>query len=139
MAIDLDTVRVLVGDADPDTQLLDDDSMTFAIGDISTTYAAAAAVARAIAAKFSRKVDFSLEGLRFSNSQKAKAYLELAQRLDVQSNNSDSSAIGVVITGTSLGDMNSVQQDSDRPRDLFEVGMQQDPAVRGGSDADYDA
>lgn len=134
MTIDVDTIRALVGDTDEATQLLDEDTMALIIAPYSSTYLAAAAVADAIAAKFSRKVDFSLEGLRFSNSQKAKAYLELGQRLRVQANNDDSSTIGMSITGTSRGEMQAVVSDDDRVQGLFEVGMQQDPAVRGHSD-----
>lgn len=130
MAIDLDTVRVLVGDADADTQLLDDDAMTLIIGNISTTYAAAAAVARAIAAKFSRKTDFRLDSLSFSNSQKAQAYLRLAQQLDVQANNNDSSAIGAIVTGASVAEMDAVEDNTDRVQNLFDVDMQKDPEIK---------
>ncbi len=134
MAVDIDTIRALVGDQDTATQLLDDDSITLITASFSSTYLAAAAVADAIAAKFSRKVDFSLEGLRFSNSQKATAYRDLAKVLRVQANNDDSSAIGMSITGTSRGEMQAIVDDDDRVQGLFEVGMQQDPAVRGHSD-----
>lgn len=130
MAIDIDTIRALVGDQDSATQLLDDDTIGLLTAPYSSTYLAAAAVADAIAAKFSRKVDFSLEGLRFSNSQKAVAYRDLAQRLRVQANNDDSGGIGIAITGTSVGEMKAVDANPDLIKGQFEVGMQQDPTVR---------
>jgi len=130
MAVDIDTIRALVGDQDESTQLLDDDTITLIATPYASSIAGAAAVADAIAAKFARKVDFRLEGLSFSNSQKATAYMALAQRLRVQANNDDSSNIGVVSTGTSLGEMDGVISDPDRPDNLFQIGMQQDPQVR---------
>jgi len=134
---DLDTIRVLVGDVDDgsSTLLIDDDSINLIAASYTSNISAAAAVADAIAAKFSRKVDFRLEGLSFSNSQKAKAYMALAQRLRVQANNEDSSQMGVSITGTSISEMDGVQENVDRPGSLFKVGMQQDPEVGGGNDA----
>jgi hypothetical protein len=132
MAVDIDTVRALVGDSDSDTQILDDDTMALVIGSTTSTYLAAAAVADAIAAKYARKVDFRLEGLSFSNSQKSKAYFELAARLRVQSNNEDT--LGISVDGVSIGTMEGVVANPDRPTQLFEVGMQQDPQVRGQPD-----
>jgi hypothetical protein len=131
MAVDVDKIRVLVGDDDADTQILDDDAIGLIVDGFSSDYLAAAAVADAIAARFSRKVDFRLEGLSFSNSQKAEAYLKLAQRLRVQANNEDSSTMGAVVTGVSSSDMADQRDNDDRVQNLFEVGMQQDPAVKG--------
>lgn len=134
MAIDIDTIRALVGDQDEATELLDDETIELLTAGQSSNIVGAAIVADAIAAKFSRKVDFSLEGLRFSNSQKATAYRALAQRLRVQANNEDSSAIGISVTGTSVGEMKSVNANADLVKGEFKVGMQQDPAIKGHVD-----
>lgn len=124
MAIDTELVRLLVGDADADAQLLTDDQILAIVDGYSSNRMAAAAVAEAIAAKFSRKVSFSLQGLRFENSTKADAYRLLAQRLRNEANN-ESGALGAMVTGVSVGEEASVDDDADRTPSVFKTGMQQ--------------
>lgn len=127
----IDAIRVLVGDNDAASQLLDDDSILLVTAGYSSLRLAAAAVADAIAAKFSRKVSFSLEGLRFENSTKAEAYLKLAERLRLQAASEEAGNIGISVTGISKAAMDTVSDDTDREPAVFEVGMQQDPPTRG--------
>lgn len=130
MAVDLDLVRLLIGDADPDSQLFDDDQLTLLTASYSSSTLAAAACADALAAKFSRKVTFSLEGLRFENSTKAEAYRELAQRLRSQAVLTDPGALGASVLGVSQGEMQTVDDDADREPNRFEVGMQDYPGTQ---------
>ncbi|MCC8946008.1 hypothetical protein H8A97_13085 [Bradyrhizobium sp. Arg62] len=132
MAIDLDTVRALVGDVDDgnSTLLLDDDTIELITAGFSSNYLAAAAVADAIAAKFSRSVTFSVEGLTIQNSQKAKAYLEMAQRLRSQATLNDAGGIGTPsISGTSTSHMDAIDNDIDRDPSRFKVGMSDYPGT----------
>lgn len=136
MAVDLDLVRLLIGDADPDSQLFDDDQMTLLTASYSSSTLAAAACADALAAKFSRKVTFSLEGLRFENSTKAVAYRELAQRLRAQAVLTDPGALGASVLGVSRGEMQSVADNTDREPSRFKVGMQDFPGTLPSDSSD---
>lgn len=129
MAVDADLVRLLIGDADTESQLLTDDQITALTASFSSSTLAAAACADAIAAKFSRKVSFSLEGLRFENSTKAQAYLNLAQRLRSQAALTDAGGLGASVMGVSKSEMQTVDDDTDREPSRFKTGMQEFPGT----------
>jgi len=130
MAVDFDLVRILIGDTDDSTQLLDDVQLAAVCASFSSSTLAAAACADAIAGKFSRSVTFSVEGLRIDNTAKAEAYLKLAQRLRVRAANDDEGALGVPrIPGTSLGEMAAADADTDRNEGRFKVGREDFPGT----------
>ncbi len=127
MSIDTDLVRTLVGDDDADNQLMTDDQVNRIVANYSSNYLAAAGLADAIAAKFSRKVTFSLEGLSIQNVQKADNYRKLAQRLRSQALLDDPGGLGMIVTGTSKSGMDAVEDNSDRTQTKFKVDMQKAP------------
>lgn len=130
VTVDLETVRVLVGDADPAAELITDDQLALIVDGYGSTRLAAAAVADSIAALFSRKVSFSLEGLRIENSSKAANYRALADRLRLEAEN-EPGQMGFSVLGVSVAAVEAADADDDRVPSKFEIGMQQDPQVRG--------
>ena len=129
MAVDTDLVRLLVGDADPDNQLLTDDQVTLISAQFSSSTLAAAACADALAAKFSRSVTFSVEGLSIQNSQKAANFRALAQRLRSQAVLNDPGALGASVLGVSKSEMDAVDDNLDRTPSRFKVGMSDFPGT----------
>lgn len=129
MAVDTDLVRLLVGDSDPDNQLLTDDQVTLITAQFNSSSLAAAACADALAAKFSRSVTFAVEGLSIQNSQKAANYRALAQRLRSQAVLTDDGALGASVLGISKSEMDVVDDNLDRTPSRFKVGMSDYPGT----------
>lgn len=119
-ANDRDEVRFLVGDTDTTDQLVTDEEIAYSVSDEATNYNAAAKIARAIAAKFSRKVDKSVGDLKQAYSQRVKQYLELAERLEGEAVGRTAKAYA---GGISKSDKETVEEDSDRVEPAFEIGM----------------
>jgi hypothetical protein len=129
MAVNTDLVRILIGDTDDSNQLLDDDQVALLTASFSSSTLAAAACADALAAKFSRSVTFSVEGLSIQNSQKAANYRALAQRLRAQAVLNDPGALGASVLGVSKGEMDAVDDNTDRTPSRFKVGMSDYPGT----------
>jgi hypothetical protein len=128
MTLDLSRVRLLLGD--PDGTLLDDDQLPLLIGTEVNDYLAAAICAEALAARFSRSVTFSVEGLSIQNSFKADNYRKLADRLRGMAEDAsgqDGSTIGTSVLGVSKGEMEGVTADGDREKNRFSLGMHDYP------------
>lgn len=79
-----DHVRFLVGDTDTTAQQLTDAEVTAQLTISGGALSAAAALSRALAAKYSRKIDKSIDGLSLQWSQLTKHYLDLAKQLESQ-------------------------------------------------------
>lgn len=124
-----DAVRWLVGDTDPARKLVSDEEVAYALGDVSNVHAAAALVADAIAAQFSRDSDRQVGDLKISASQKSKQYRQTARMLRRKA----SLAVSPFVGGTSVSDKNSRRDDSDRPQEAFFVGQWDNPrAIQPG-------
>ena len=79
---DIDRVRVLCGDPPGNTQVVDDSTITFFLGEYNGNYYRAAAdAAAAIAAYYAGQVDVRVGILSSSNSQKTQQFAELATSL----------------------------------------------------------
>jgi hypothetical protein len=138
MAIDPDTVRILIGDTDSSNQILTDDQLTTLIALYNDTFNAAAGCADAIAALYSGGTSVSISGLiSVEQQQKAIAYRALATRLRMQATQSQSMGAPIV-TGISQGDMDSVDSDTDRDPNRFKVGMSDFPGVQVAESNDTD-
>lgn len=91
ISTDRDKVRLLIGDTDSTDPLLYDDEVDACIAyrqmtdddgaDVTNIPAAAADAAAAIAAKFSRRFNFSEDGQSFDIAQRVSHYLSLEQSL----------------------------------------------------------
>ena len=78
---DLDAIRLMIGDTDPDDPLLYDDEVDYFIEQrtfesVCNRPAAAADCCGAIVAKYARDFDFSEDGQQFSRAQRVGHYRE---------------------------------------------------------------
>lgn len=107
-----DKVRWLVGDTDSAAPLVTDEEIAYEVGASLSIYSAAAAVARAIAAKFARAVQTSVSSLSFSNQQKYEHYVKLAEELEARAGTQTAPVVGSYVTENSP---------------IFDVGMHDNP------------
>ena len=115
-------VRFLVGDI-TEPFLLTDDQIQFALDQAAgKTYPAAAACARALAARFARDVNERFEEIWSDSSQRAKAFEQLARRLDADAKRQG--GLGMPVAGgISSADMDSVNAQTDRVKPHFRRNM----------------
>ena len=130
-------VRFLVGDTDSTDVQVQDDEITFALAQSSdNVYEAGAYGCRAIAAKYSRRVDTELDGaLSASYSDLHAHYMALAENLEAESKKQ--SGLGVKAGGLSKTDISVVRQDTDRVPPSFRRDRFRNPPNYDGS-ADYE-
>jgi hypothetical protein len=124
-----DAVRLLVGDTDTTDQQVSDEEIAFALSQTSDDiYNAGALMCRALAGKYSRLVDTSIESVSSSYSQRAKQYSELAVRLVKEGKRLGSVGLGVPVAGgMSISEMESVEDDLDRVPSAFRVDQFSNP------------
>jgi hypothetical protein len=117
----VDAVRYLVGDTDAADPLATDEEIGFALAQNTALFFQAGMVARAIAARFTRRADTSSDGLSISLSQKASQYLTLAEKLESQA-----AGAGVMpyFGGTSYADKRNTVANTDRIPSAFASGME---------------
>lgn len=122
-------VRMLAGDADTTDELLADNHYAWALAQASDgLFGAASIICKAIAAKFSRLVDTTVEGLSVSYSQRVEHYNEMAAKFEAQASRLGETIGGelignVVAGGTSVSTADGVRDNSDRVTPAFERGM----------------
>lgn len=133
---DGEKVRLMIGDTDSANALLTDEEITYFVSLGGTIYAGAVLAARAIASKFSRLADTTIESVSVSNSQKAKQYFALADQLEKQGANLSGTGGGPSATGISISAIESAENNSDRPASAFKQGMFSDPPTRSAEDDD---
>lgn len=116
----LNTVRLLVGDTEVLDKQVENEEVFFALAENgNNVYKAAAWVARAIASKYSRKVNTSLDGaLKADYSDLAKQYLELADNLDYQGKVSGAS-VGLLAGGITKSGIDAVRANTNRVEGSF--------------------
>lgn len=116
----LNTVRLLVGDTDTLDPQKDNEEITFALTENgNNVYYAGAWVARAIASKYSRKVNTELSGsLKADYSDLASQYRTLADSLEYQGKTSGAS-VGVLAGGITKSRVEAVREDTNRIEGSF--------------------
>ena len=116
----LNTVRLLVGDTDTVDQQVQNEEVTFALSENgNNVYYSGAWVARAIASKYSRKVNTELSGaLKADYSDLAAQYKTLADNLEYQGKTSGAS-IGVLAGGITKSGIEAVRADTNRIEGSF--------------------
>ena len=130
-------VRFLVGDTDSTDVQVQDDEIAFVLTESGdNVYEAGAYCCRAIAAKYSRRVDTELDGaLSASYSDLHSHYLALAENLEAESKKQ--SGLGVKAGGLSKAAISVVRQDTDRVTPSFRRDRFRNPPNYDGS-ADYE-
>lgn len=126
---DLDKVRFLVGDTVVSDAQVTDEEIAGALALTSSVYAAAAAVADALAAKYSSKTSVAISGLiSVAQEQKAQAYGRLADRLRAQATTDSAGGLGApFIGGVSKSTEQAVVADTDRNENRFRIGIDDYP------------
>jgi len=115
-----DSVRLLIGDTDTDDQQVQDEEIVFFLSRASNKiYLAAALSARAIAAKYARRVDSEFDEVSSSYSDLQKHYTNLAYSLEAQSDQYDGSSLGLAVGGVSLAVIEANDEKTDRPTPAF--------------------
>lgn len=122
-------MRLALQDTDSSNQLFQDEELLYFRTLRNTQYGACAEAARALSAKYSSAVDSSIDGLRANFSQKQAQWAERAIKFDELA-----AVSGGVIPysgGISQADMEAVDQDEDRVRPQFAIGMMDDNLIGG--------
>jgi hypothetical protein len=125
-----DRVRFYIDDREPTAPLFSNEEIDAMLTIGIRPLAAAASLADALAVRYGRLVSQSIDGASFSYGERAKFYLELANRLraqDMLGIVDGAAALGTVfISGVSRGDMASVDADTDRTPSSFTIGQHDD-------------
>lgn len=123
-----DKVRLLIGDTNGDDILLQNEEINYFLGLNPNPTKAAVLAARAVASKFSRLADTTIETVSVRYSQKAKQYLDLASSLEMQASSAISGGMsGPSATGISNSAIETARDDTDRPTPDIEKGMFNNP------------
>jgi hypothetical protein len=108
-------VRFLVGDTDNE---LTNRDILFALDQNSNPYSAAAICARALSARYARRVDTRFETIESKYSQLRDSYEQLARSLDAQAKKRG--GLGTPLAGgISRSDVENVKNDTDRVKPFF--------------------
>lgn len=83
---DKDAVRFLIGDTNEDCKLINDEEINYLLSEENTPLQAAIRACQSISGQYSRLADRTIGDYSEKYSQKAKNYLELADKLQAQAN-----------------------------------------------------
>jgi hypothetical protein len=122
-------VRMLVGDTDPNEQLMQDEEIVWELANENgSLFRAAWRVALDISAEFSRRADTAIgyRSLQLKGSQKAAAYKKLADMLHTRATNANTT---VYAGGLTYSDKEIPEEDPDRVRPAFTRTMQLYPGT----------
>lgn len=120
---DIDKVRLLVGDTDCSAAYLLDSEIAYFITECGGVEWAAPRAAEAIAAKLTRKVDFSSGQQRQSLSKLQEQFFKLAARLEARAAETSQPYAG----NMDVDDNRSDKEDTDLRQPYFEVGQFDNP------------
>lgn len=116
-------VRLTIGDNSSANVELQDEEIDVLISDQGSKERAAIAAARALGARYARKVDKQVGRLRISTSQAAQAYFNLADKLEGQLAQMAGGAGGMYAGGISIADKEAEEADADRVAPAFARGQ----------------
>ena len=121
----IDAVRFLIGDTTSPFQLTDTE-VQFALDSTTNTYLAAAMCARAIGAKYARRVNKKFETISADYGDLKTNYDLLARQLEMQGKREG--GLGTPLAGgISKADVESVDALTDRVRPYFRDGQHSNP------------
>lgn len=125
----LNAVRLLIGDTDTNDQLLQDEEITFALSQGSDNiYYGASWACKAIATKFSRKVDTQLDGiLEAKYSQAVEKYELMSRTLRQMALKFGGNSLGLFAGGLEKTKVDSVRQNGNRVKPSFSQGQFNNP------------
>ena len=119
-----DAVRWLIGDTNTNDQLACDEEINYALAETNDdVYLASAMVANSIAGKFARDAESAIDSVRVSLQQRYQQYSALASKLLNDRKTFGATTSGLLITGKSISEMDSVDEDEDIPNPFFRRDM----------------
>lgn len=123
-----DKVRLLIGDTDTnDQQLQDAEIQIFVDDNPDNVYAAAQQACQALASKFARLANTTIESVSVTYGDLSQHYRDLAGDLQVQSNSGTNKKYRAVLTGTSISRARAIAANRDRIPNLFSVNQDTNP------------
>ena len=136
MAIDLESVRLHLGDLDDGDRLFSDDVILAALEQYGRPYRAAYHLALAKAAQFARRTNRSIDGLTVNYSDISRQFYELADRLMKESDLEGLSAgAGLYVGGLSRAEK-ELNRLSDRVQPRFRTRQFRNPEGSSRTDGD---
>jgi hypothetical protein len=124
---DRDKVRGLVGDTNPRSPLISDESIAFALTEEDTIHLAAALTAEMIAAQFATEVSETIDGVNRNRSSKYDQYMKLAAKLRERKGLNNIPFFG----GVSKSTDQAIQDNDDIPDRIFVREQFDDPRAKG--------
>lgn len=115
-------VRFATGDTISTDPQLQDEEINFALTQKPSVLGAAAYCCRALATKLAREADTVDKDLRDSMSQRSRAYMLLANQLDVLAGKATFPI--VYAGGISVSDKKRAENNNDRVKPQFNIGME---------------
>lgn len=134
MATDLEKIRAIIKDFRTPPIVTDIEVATILEVE-DNIFRAAAMVARSYAAYFAQKSNADIGPISLDSSSKSEAYLDLAKQLDTRAQQGAGGAEvgvsggGIVLTGISNSEIESVKEDSDRYDSSFYRGLNDNPST----------
>lgn len=123
-----DEIRFLIGDVDSDDPQFSDDEIDYIETQTASALLAAAYAARLLATKYARLADTTIGDLEVKHSQRSRRYLEMARELEKQGQIEAGTYVAEpVVTGISVTEIDSVDQDTDKVGSAFKKGMFDNP------------
>ena len=126
-------LRLLMNDPAGASQIFDDDAYQLAIDTESNIYRAGAMIARMFASYYAQKVSTTVGPVKLDNDQKYNHYVDLADSFDkrAQTGGGASGEIGtgIELTGVSISEMDTQEEDDDRYPSAFKRGMNDNPSA----------
>lgn len=116
-------IRLNIGDTDSDAAQFQDNEISAFLTTYGDVLAASIAAARALAAKYSRRADISVESVSKRYGQIAANYLSLATALEIQGSKDGTSSAGPSATGISIAEIDAADANADRPASQNVEGM----------------
>lgn len=123
VTLDRDKVRLYIGDTNTSSQLFSDEEIAAMVTIQGSAILAAAALCDGLAAKFSRSVSFSVEGLSISNSEKSDNYRKLASILRARATSDPGQMGPAYVGGISTAAMDAIETNTDRTHSETKIGM----------------
>lgn len=125
---DKDKVRLLIGDTDSANASYSDEAISALLTDNNDdVYETAAQLADGLAAKYSGHQDIKIDGFNVSWGERAQSYRDMATRLRKTGKNAGGGFATPFISGTSISEMDTVRDDTDRNPSRFEIGQFTNP------------
>ena len=137
----INTVRLLLGDTDSNDQQVQNEEIIFALAQTNNNvYYAAAWCARIVSAKYSRKVDTSIDNaISADYSNLSVQYQKLAESLEYQGKKSGA-VVGIKAGGITKSGVDAIRSNTNRITPSFRRDRFRNPPSYSGEDygSDYD-